>query len=71
MNDVVFIISKEDLALALGTSLENSELFLWQKFYYSEKGQRKLLTQASEGGQRVHPSLVLARLYMLLPDPLQ
>ena len=26
-----------------------------------EKGQRKLLTQTSEGGQRVPPSLVLAR----------
>jgi len=71
VNDVGFIISKEDLALAVGTSLENSELFSWQKFYYSEKGQRKLLTQASEGGQKVSLSLVLARLYILLPDPLQ
>ena len=26
-----------------------------------KKGQRKLLTQTSEGGWRVHPSLVLAR----------
>ena len=34
---------------------------VWQKFYYSAKGQRKLLTQISEGRQRVPPSLVLAR----------
>ena len=34
---------------------------MWQKFYYSDKGQRKPLTQTSRGGQRVPPSLVLAR----------
>ena len=34
---------------------------VWQKFDYSEKGQRKLLTQMSEARQRVPPSLVLAR----------
>ena len=35
--------------------------FVWQRFYCSEKGQKKLLTQTSEGEQRVPPSLVLAR----------
>ena len=31
---------------------------VWQKFYYSEKGQRKLLTKTSEGGWRVPPSFL-------------
>ena len=43
---------------------------MWHKFYYSEKGQRTLLTSTLEGGQRVSSSLVLSRPYILLPDPL-
>ena len=31
---------------------------VWHEFYYSEKGERKLLTQTSEGGQGVPPSQV-------------
>ena len=56
---------------------------VWQKFYYSEKGQKKILTDIRRG-QTVPPSLVLAReLYTfqlvitvnqktvkVLPDPL-
>ena len=37
-----------------------SQRFCWQKFSYSEKGQRKLLTQTSEGGWRVPHTLVLS-----------
>ena len=50
MNGVGFMISKEDLASGSGTRLDHSELFYGQNFYYSEKGQRNLLTQTPEGG---------------------
>ena len=45
----MFMISK-DLASGPETRLEHRAL-VWQKFYYSEKGQRKLLTQTSEGAE--------------------
>ena len=32
---------------------------VWQKFYYSEKGQRNLLTQSSEEGWRVPPTTLV------------
>ena len=35
--------------------------FCVAEFYYSEKGQRKLLTLTSEGGRRVAPSQVLEK----------
>ena len=38
------MVSEEDLTSGSGTRLD----FLRQKFYYSEKGQRKLPTQTSE-----------------------
>ena len=47
---VRYEISKEDLALGQGCRLQ---ILMWQKFYYTKKGQRKLLTQTSEGGQRM------------------
>ena len=40
------------------TTLFKKDFFflVWQKSYYCEKGQRKLLTKISEGGWRVPPS---------------
>ena len=38
---VRYEISKEDLALGQGSRLQ---ILVWQKFYYTKKGQRKLLT---------------------------
>jgi len=52
VNDGIKISKEEDLASESGTRLDHSA-FVWQKFYYSEKGQRKLLTETSEGGQRL------------------
>ena len=51
---------------------------VWQKFYYSEKGQRNLLTQSSEEGWRVPPTMVVlsvqfssvAQLCLTLCDPM-
>ena len=64
VNDVRFEISKEDLAS--GPGLITQEL-LCSSFVKVKKGQRKLLTQTSEEGQRVPTSLVLAReLYTFL-----
>ena len=48
--------------------LDQSEL-LCGRVLLGEKGQRKLLTQTSERGQRAPPSLLLSRPYVLLPDP--
>ena len=63
-------ISEEDLASGQGTRLDHSELLCGRIFITIIKDQRKLLTQTSEGGWRVPPSLVLSRPYILLPDPL-
>ena len=56
VNDVRFEISKEDLAS--GPGLITQEL-LCSSFVKVKKGQRKLLTQTSEGGRRGPTSLVL------------
>ena len=61
MNDVRFVISKEDLASGPGTRFDHSKAFVYQTLIKVKKGQRKLLTETSEGGQRVYPLLVLAR----------
>ena len=55
------MISEEDLALGSRTRLDNSRALVQQGFIKVKKGQRKLLTWASEGGWTVPPSLVLAR----------
>ena len=44
-----------------GPGLITQELLCSIVFLQEEEGQRKLLTQTSEGGWRVPPSLVLAR----------
>ena len=53
MNGVGFMISKAGLASGSRTRLDHSELLYGQNFYYSEKGQRNLLTQTPEGGWSV------------------
>ena len=55
------MISEEDLASGPGTRLDHSKAFVWQSFIEMKKGQGELLTQTSEGGWRVPPSLALAR----------
>ena len=50
VNGVRFMISKENLTSGPETRFAHRAL-VWQKFYYSEKGQRKLLTQTSEGAE--------------------
>ena len=60
VNGVGFVIS-EDLTSGSGTRLDRSTAFVSQSFIEVKNGQRKLLTQTSEGGRRVPLSLVLAR----------
>ena len=58
MNSVGFMISKEeDSALGPGTRLDHSRAFVWQSLKY-KKGTEKLLTQTSEGRQRVPPTSI-------------
>ena len=45
-----------------------TESFYVAEFYYSEKGREKASDIDLRRGQRVLPSLVLSRLYILLPD---
>ena len=52
VNDVGFVISAEGLASGPETRLDHSGL-LYGRSYYSEKRQRKLLTQTSGSQQRV------------------
>ena len=61
VKEVGFVISEEDLALGPGTRLDHSRALVKQSFIKVKKGQRKLLTQTSEGGWRVPPLPVLAR----------
>ena len=51
MNDVEFVISKEDLVLGPGTRLDHSRAFVKQSFIKVKKGQRKLLTQTQKGAE--------------------
>ena len=51
VKEVGFVISEEDLALGPGTRLDHSRALVKQSFIKVKKGQRKLLTQTSEGGQ--------------------
>ena len=53
VNDVGFVISKEDLASGPGTRLDHSRAFVQQSFIEVKREQRKLLTQTSEGARRV------------------
>ena len=53
VNDVGFMISKDDLASGTGTRLDHSRAFGQQNFIKVKRGQRKLLTQTSEGAWRV------------------
>ena len=53
VNDVGFVISKKDLALGPGTSLDHSRAIVQQSFTKVKKGQRNFLTQTSEGGWQV------------------
>ena len=53
-----------------GPGLITQELLCSIVFLQEEKGQRKLLTQTSEGPWRVPPSPVFSRSYILIPDPL-
>ena len=55
VNGVRFVISKEDLASGPGSRLDHTRAVVWQRFYYGEKSQRKLVTETSEVGQRVPP----------------
>ena len=48
VNDVGSVVSKEDLASGSGTRLDHAELLCGRSFI-SERGQRKLPTQMSEG----------------------
>ena len=41
MNDVGFVISKEDLALGPGTRLDHSRAFVYQRFIKVRKGIEK------------------------------
>ena len=61
VNSVGFVIVEEDLTLGPGTRLNHSRDLYSRVLLKQEKGQRKLLTQTSEGGQRVPPLIVLAR----------
>ena len=51
VNNVGYVISGKDLALGPETSLDHSELLCGRSFIKVKKGQRKLLTQTSEGGR--------------------
>ena len=54
--DYGFLISKQqDLALGPETRLDHSRSFVYQSFIKVKKGQKKLLTETSEKGQRVSP----------------
>ena len=55
------MISKEDLASGQGTRLDHAEFLCGRSFLTVKKGQRKLLTQTSEGGWRVPHLLVLEK----------
>ena len=48
MKGIGFMVSKEDLTSGSGTGLDLSELLCGRSFI-SERGQRKLPTQMSEG----------------------
>ena len=45
VNDVGFVISKEDLASGPGTRLDHSRAFVWQSFIKVRKGTEKVLTK--------------------------
>ena len=62
MNNVGFVISKEDLALGPGTRLDGSlKSFCAAEFIKVTKGTERASDTDIRRGMRVPPSLVLAR----------
>ena len=68
VNNIRFMISKEeeDLALGPGTKLDHSELLCGRSFNIVKNDRESFLHRCQKGGWRVSHLLVLSRPYILL-----